>query len=196
MTREKIKELYLSGCSVQEISDRLKMSPSGIRYVLIKSDTKMRSRSEAVRMKHHKRLRSYGSTLPKNIPEELQSLYVAGLALYWGEGSKTSNTVAIANSDPDLVLVFLSFLRKLCHVDEKRLRVLLHYHEGQNEKDLLVFWSKITKIRKSQFYASTVHRKSEGSTKRLEFGTVSLRYSDSFLLAEILNRIQVLKIVI
>ena len=78
---------------------------------------------------------------------------------------------------------------------EKRLHILIHYHHGQNEKDLLVFWSNLTKIDQKQFYASTVHTKSKkDSTKRLKFGTISLRYADSLLLKDILEGINRIKV--
>lgn len=193
MLNEKVKALYLCGNSVSEIADMIKMSQSGVRYILMKGGTNMRSRSEAVRIKHHKRLDSYRCTIPKKIPKDLQQLYIVGLALYWGEGSKTGNTVAIANSDPDLILTFLSFLRKICGVDERRIHVLIHYHAEHNEEKLITFWSKIMKIRKAQFYKGVLHKNKGGSTKQLQFGTISLRYSDSLLLLEILEKLDQIK---
>lgn len=194
MIHKDIQDSYNSGLSISEIAKKFERSPSGVKYILCKEGVIMRSISESVRIKHHTRLGSYTASLEKNIPDNLKTLYVTGLALYWGEGSKSGTTVAIANSDPDLILVFLDFLRTLCHIDEKRLYLLIHYHSDQNEEDLIAFWSKITKIQRSQFYASTLHRGSKKeSTKRLKFGTISLRYSDSILLKEILSRIEEIK---
>ena len=186
-----IKKLYISGLSISEVATYVKMSPSGVLYYLKKENVTMRNRSEAVRMKHHARLHSYSVVLPKKVPKNLSSLYQISLALYWGEGSKTGNTVAIANSDPKLILFFLSFLRKICHVDETRLRILIHYHKNQNESDLINYWSSITKISKNQFYKSTLHKgNSQQSTKHLKFGTISLRYADSLLFKDLLTRIE------
>lgn len=39
-------------------------------------------------------------------------LHVAGCMLYWGEGNKGKNDLAITNSDPDLLRLFLRFLRE------------------------------------------------------------------------------------
>ena len=87
------------------------------------------------------------------------------------------------------------FLRKICNVDESRLRILIHYHADQNEENLILFWSRLTKIDRSQFYVSTLHKGSlRGSTKRLKFGTISLRYSDSLLLQDILKSIDKIKV--
>ncbi len=195
MAHHIIKKLYRSGYSLSEIAQKMGTSSSGVKYILTKGGVKLRSRSDAIRIKHHKRLDSYSCTLPKKVPVSLKKLYVTGLALYWGEGSKTGNTVAIANSDPFLILTFLNFLRKVCHVDEKRLHILIHYHNDQNERDLVTFWSNLTKIDKKQFYVSTVHNKfKKDSTKRLKFGTISLRYADSLLHKDILEGINRIKV--
>lgn len=195
MISKKIKELYISGMSISEVAKKVKRSPSGVKYILVKECVKIRTRSNAVRIKHHRRLNSYSCVIPEKISRELINLYNVGLALYWGEGSKTGNTVALANSDPALIFTFLNFLRKVCKVDEKRLHILIHYYSDQNEQDLIKFWSDLTKIRKSQFYYGTVHKKTiKDSTKRLKFGTISLRYADSVLLRDILERIERIKV--
>lgn len=193
--KDKIKDAYISGLSIAEVAKKFKISCSGARYILLKGGVAMRSRSNAVRIKHHKKLNSFSCSIVKKIPKELNTLYIAGLALYWGEGSKSGNTIAIANSDPALIVMFLTFLRKICKVDETRLHILVHYYSDQKEKDLINFWSKITKINRSQFYISTLHKeKTKHSTKRLKFGTISLRYADSLLFKEILERINTIKI--
>lgn len=194
MYGKKIKALYLSGSSISEVAYSMNLSSSGIAYHLKKMNVKMRERSGAVLLKHHKRLDSFSSNIPKKISAKFRNLYLVSLALYWGEGSKTGNTIAITNSDPDIILLFLGFLRKICQIDEKRLRILIHYHPDQNECQLVTYWSNLTKISESQFYKSTLHRgNNKKSTNRLKFGTISLRYSDSLLHKELLSRIEELK---
>lgn len=190
----RIKNLYISGMSIAEVAKEIKMSSSGVRYQLRKENVVIRNRSVAVRIKHHKRLRSYSAILPKKIPKSLTTLYFIALALYWGEGSKTGNTVAIANSDPYIILTFLSFLRKICKVDNNRLHILIHYHPDQDENELISYWSSLTNIKASQFYKSTIHNTGKKhSTKSIKFGTISLRYADSLLQKEIMARIEALK---
>lgn len=154
----------------------------------------MRTRSDAVRLRHNTRLASHTSYFPDSIQKDLEHLYLVGLSLYWGEGSKTGNTIVITNSDPDIILIFVTFLRKVCHVDDTRLHPLIQHHSDQNQDDLVRFWSLLMNIPSSQFYKCTVKKSSsKESTKRLEFGTISLRYADSLLFKELLARVYSLK---
>jgi transcriptional regulator with XRE-family HTH domain len=77
---------------------------------------------------------------------------VLGLALYAGEGSKTRSTLNFANSDPRLIFVFTSWLRRFFPVDEAQFRVRLYLHEGLDLDAAQAFWSGLTGIPVSQFY--------------------------------------------
>jgi hypothetical protein len=76
---------------------------------------------------------------------------VLGLALYAGEGSKTRGDVGFANSDPQLILIFITWLRRFFDVDESRLRVKLYLHEGLDLEAAIEFWSTLTGIPPRQF---------------------------------------------
>jgi len=55
---------------------------------------------------------------------------ILGAALYAGEGSKTSDKLCVANSDPRMIWTFTTWLRRFFDVDESRLRMRLYLHEG------------------------------------------------------------------
>ena len=76
---------------------------------------------------------------------------IAGLMLYAGEGSKTEGEVALANSDPRMIVFHVSWLRRFFDVDESRLRVRLYLHEGLDLTTAACFWSDLTGIPRSQF---------------------------------------------
>ena len=80
-----------------------------------------------------------------------REFFVLGLALYAGEGSKTSDKIYFANSDPRLILLFVTWLRRFFPVDESRLRVKLYLHEGLDLDAAKEFWSMLTEIPISQF---------------------------------------------
>jgi hypothetical protein len=80
-----------------------------------------------------------------------RELLVAGTALYAGEGAKTDGVVKFANSDPRMILFFVTWLRRFFEVDESRLRLRLYLHEGLDLDGANAFWSHLTGIPQSQF---------------------------------------------
>ena len=48
----------------------------------------------------------------RKLAKEMEVDFIAGCMLYWGEGSKTKNSVQLVNSDINLLRVFLRFLHK------------------------------------------------------------------------------------
>src|SRR5918994_4388733 len=58
-----------------------------------------------------------------------EALFVAGIALYAGEGSKTDGEVRFSNSDPKMVRLFCMWFRRFFEVDETRIRGRLYLHQ-------------------------------------------------------------------
>lgn len=80
-----------------------------------------------------------------------RDLFVAGIALYAGEGAKTDGVVKFANSDPRMIRQFLDWLRHFFAIDESRLRLRLYLHEGLDLDAANTFWSELTSIPITQF---------------------------------------------
>src|SRR3954449_7818611 len=75
---------------------------------------------------------------------------IAGAMLYAGERAKTANEVKVANSDPRLLLFFITWLRHFYEVDESRLRLRLYLHQGLDLEAAETFWSDLLGIPRSQ----------------------------------------------
>ena len=119
-----------------------------------------------------------------------KELWVAGLMLYWAEGCK-SHAVGVSNSDAALVKFMVWWLKTFCGFPERRFRLQLHLHSGQNEQEMKAFWSDVTGIPLSQFQKSFVKREGSGHRKkRLYYGTIAVRVSDSNCLHRILGWIE------
>ena len=102
------------------------------------------------------------------------------LALYAGEGSKSDDKIVFANSDAQLVRVFLGWFRREFELDESRLRLRLDLPEDLDLDRALEFWSEATGIPMSQFQKS--YRAAADHTMRGNrhvFGCASLIYSSS-----------------
>ena len=80
-----------------------------------------------------------------------KELLIAGTALYAGEGAKRDGSVRFANTDPRMVLFFVTWLRRCFTVAEGRLRVRLYLHEGLDLEGAVQYWSELTGIPPSQF---------------------------------------------
>jgi transcriptional regulator with XRE-family HTH domain len=76
---------------------------------------------------------------------------VAGVALYAGEGGKTGQEVSFANSDPRMILFFVTWLRRFFPIEEPRLRLALYLHQGLDLDAAKAFWSALTGIPIAQF---------------------------------------------
>lgn len=191
-TQNKIVELYVNDrLSAMQIAEKLNISNSTVCYWLVKKDVKKRSISEAVNNVYLTKFGKKPFELKKVISKVDNELKIAGIMLYWGEGAKTENTVKFANSDPEMIRVFLSFLREICGVQEERLKALIHLYPDNNEDELKIFWSKLTNIPISQFYKSHIHKGKIGTYKnKSRWGTITINYPDKKLLHVLLSWIE------
>jgi transposase len=81
-----------------------------------------------------------------------EAFFIAGLALYAGEGSKTDGEVRFTNSDGEMVRFFCVWFRRFFCVDEQRLRGRIYLHQGLDINAADAFWSQLTKIPPTQFH--------------------------------------------
>lgn len=173
--------------SMQQIAEELKVSSSGVRHHLIKHGVARRSLSEAIFSLNTTKFGKEPFHLKSNLTASDKELLIAGTMLYWGEGTKGRGTVNFVNSNPEMIVIFLKFLRKICGISESRLKALIHLYPDHNEEDLINFWSKVTEIHQTRFYRSFVHEGRVGTYKRRsEYGTLSISYADKKLLTTIL----------
>lgn len=185
--------LYIhSKLSEVQIGSRLTMSNRKVRRILDKHKIKRRSISEAISFLYITKFGKKPFRLRENLTEKDQILKAAGAMLYWGEGAKSNGSVAFSNSDPSMVTLFLHFLRRVCGIQEGRLRITLHYYQDQDLENLIAFWSKLTNVPRSHFYKSFLHMTGKKGTykSRASYGTVSVQYSDKKLLTVILDWIR------
>lgn len=113
-----------------------------------------------------------------------ENLLVAGIMLYWAEGTLKRDTIDFANSNPEIIRVFLKFLREICGINESRLRAYIYVFSDQNIDKIKEFWEKNTGIPESQFVKPYI-RETKGSVerkRRMEYGLIKIRYSDKKLL--------------
>ena len=92
---------------------------------------------------------------------------IALATLYLGEGSKNQRgALMFGNSDPPIITLFLSLLRRCYNIDENKFRCTLQCRADQNIPKLEKFWSQVTKIPMPQFYKARIDPRTIGKPSR------------------------------
>ena len=165
--KQKAIDMRRKGMSYSQIKGKIKVSKSTlsgwlsdmplsekrIRELRADSPIRIERYRNTMRAKKDVRLREVYKKVSNDIGKfSKRELFLAGLFLYWGEGTKAQNSlVAITNTNPYLIKFFIKWL-KLFGVENKDLKVKLHLYSDMNIKGSLDFWSKELKMPLSQFY--------------------------------------------
>jgi hypothetical protein len=112
-------------------------------------------------------------------PLKSKELYIAGLFLYWGEGSKTSRgEISLSNTNPAVIKFFMYWLMNSLKVPIDKLRVGLHLYSDMDIKREIQYWSQILGIPIEQFSKPYIKK---NSTRTINYkggfghGTCNLR---------------------
>lgn len=187
--QRQIIDLYVNKrLSMLQIARKLDVTQSAVNYYLEKHHIARRTISEAVTNVYITQFGKKPFVLNTDRGYRTTQLKIAGSMLYWGEGAKTGNVVQFSNSQPDMIQVFMAFLRQVCGVDESRIRAIIHMYEDHDRKELKEFWSSVSGIARHHFYPPHVHRGKRGTYKnKSRYGTMVIKYADTRLLKTILN---------
>ena len=93
-----------------------------------------------------------------------EPLFTAGVALYWAEGAKTQSDLAMVNSDPALLRLWIVWVRRYLDPDaEFSLRI--HIHADNDELAARDFWRKQLGLPAASFTRSYVKADGTGHRK-------------------------------
>lgn len=180
----RVKNLYLKEkYSIKEIAEKLGVSFWSVYSFMNKNDIERRLPSEV----------NYATNKDKpqfKIKQKLntleQKLKIAGIMLYWAEGTLKGATVDFTNCNSQMIIIFLKFLREICGVNEERLRVYLYAYSHHKLEKLKTYWNKITGIPLYQFTKPYIRKDNPNlSQRKLPYGLIHIRYNDKRLLATI-----------
>jgi len=182
--KRQIETLYRNKkYTIEETANKLNVSFWTLYNSMEKYGINRRNRSEAGY--NYNRIKPQFDIKP-GLSFAEEKLKVAGIMLYWAEGTLKGNTVDFANSNPEMLRIFLEFLRQVCGVAEKRLRVYLYAYSHHNIDTLKNYWHNITKISITQFTKPYVRRGNPNkSNRKLPHGLIHIRYNDKKLLKKI-----------
>lgn len=116
------------------------------------------------RLKREVQIAAIRGQASTEVPLRARSLlWLAGVMLYWAEGSK-GKAVRVTNSDPRLIALMMRWFRQSLGISNDRFTVRLHLHTGQDEDEARTFWSAVTGVPRAQF--GKTFWKAEGSGHR------------------------------
>ena len=164
---QKALELRTQGMSYSQIRDILGVSKSTLSPWL-KDYPLSKERIGELRDHNEKRIERFRQTMQKKRNDRVEGVYtvqkkkllplskrellIAGLMLYWGEGTKSgTSALLLANTDPAMIKFFMRWIDKSFGISKNMLRIRLHLYKDMLVKDQLRYWSRELKIPTSQF---------------------------------------------
>ena len=89
------------------------------------------------------------------------AFFVAGVVFYWAEGSKWRNDLAVANTDPAALRLFVSWVRTYLdhHADH------LHLHDGNDEPTAKDYWKTELGLPNARFTKTFIKPRGTGHRK-------------------------------
>jgi AcrR family transcriptional regulator len=123
-------------------------------------------------------------------------LHVAGCMLFWAEGSKNRNKVELANSDPDVLRLFLRFLRTYFQVPDEKVRIWcnLFADHVERQREIEQFWLTTLGLPRSCLRKSAVNIYSRYTkkkrTNKLPYGTCTIILNSTQIAQHLYGAIQ------
>lgn len=184
------------GASYSQIKEKLKVSKSSLslwlhdmplpekrlRELRDWNAVRIERFQDTMRRKRENRRAGVGKRVAKDIRTlSKRELFIAGLFLYWGEGTKTAvaNT-SLSNTDPAMIRFFVRWLG-LLGVPKSHLRVYVHLYTDMDVQKELRYWSKALGLPLSSFrkpYVKTSNRSNLSYTQKFTHGTCNLIYGN------------------
>lgn len=171
LDREKARVFRAAGKSYSEIRQVLDVSKGTLSEWLKDmplSDMQMRrlrdlnpKRIENFRETMRKKRELSASNAYEQVRKEIgplssRELFVAGLYLYWAEGTKSlRGKNEIANTDPAIIKAFLQWLLAM-KVPREKIHVRLQLYKDMNVQTETRYWSKLLGVPSSQFRKASI----------------------------------------
>lgn len=185
---KQIKKLYLQNYSGPDIAKKLNINIRWVYRCLERQNIQRRTAAVQNKIRFEKSPLSF--ELKSKLSRQEKELLIAACMLYYGEGAKGGQTVDFANSDSVTLQIFLKFLKEICCIDQKKLRFYLYCFSDQNKENLIKFWCRKLKVKKSSFTKPYIKRADNSFRRTMANGVLHIRYCDVRLLNKILEIIK------
>ncbi|MCX6737890.1 MAG: helix-turn-helix domain-containing protein [Candidatus Parcubacteria bacterium] len=150
---------------------------------------------ETKRKKREDRLKiTYQKQKKRLFPLTVRELYLGGLFLYWGEGSKTNQwALSVSNSDPSIIKFFIKWVTNSLGVSKDKIKVYLQLYSNMNIEEEIKYWSRELQIPPRQFTRPYIK---QSSSERINHkgsfghGTCNARINDTRISEQVLMGIK------
>ncbi len=106
-----------------------------------------------------------------------KDIFLLGVGIYIGEGSKSGNFVRVANSDPRIIKFAIRWFKECFGLKNHNFKVRIHIYPDNNEKKTLSFWKKELSLSKNYFHPVYIDKRLNKKMKKLKvlpYGTAHL----------------------
>jgi hypothetical protein len=135
-----------------ELTDR---QTGQIRKISLDKLQKFRQKAQKIKSERYKARNNICRNIGRSIINKISSRNINGIiaALYWGEGFKKDRRLGLANSDPQIIRLFIYWLIKVVRVprEQIRLRVGINFMLKDRIEVINEYWSNTTNIPLIQF---------------------------------------------
>ncbi len=206
--RKKAIELRLEGKSYSEIREKLGLSKSTLsdwlqKYPLNSEQIAKLKEKRHIWIEHYRQscaLRKqkkeyliYEAKKAQWLPLSERELLLAGLFLYWGEGTKVTSThVCVSNTDPKVIKFALHWFVISLRLPFEKVSVLLRLYSDMDIQQETDYWSNLLKISKDRFRKPYIKESTrKGLTyKSFGHGTCNLYITNVEVKREIIQSIK------
>src|ERR1700730_2355292 len=148
--REQAVRLRLEGCTYSQIKRDLgvqKSTLSGWLKNLELNSEQLDKMSENINISNEFRIERYRQTRKnqklvrlkrvleeqfKLVPLSEKELFLAGLFLYWGEGSKQHGSIFISNTNPQVLKFALGWMTESLKIPKEKLKAQIHLYKDMD----------------------------------------------------------------
>lgn len=174
--------------SMQEIADELGVKSHTVQYWMKKHKIQRRGQSEATYVKRNPKGDPF--KIKAKLTEKEKTLFYLAIGLYLGEGKKKGDgcKLVLGNTDPLIIRIFLKFLREICGVEERKIKLELNIYDDVDLKVALEYWSLVAKLPLTHFFKPIVRKARKGNYKCWSrYGTLSVSVSNKKLCQTVLG---------
>jgi len=208
--KNKARELRYQGLSIQQISTSLGVSKGSVsawvrnieipKELLINIENRQRLGREHSRIARLSNITKANLELNAKCKEEIlpfskRDLWIAGIMLYAGEGYKcktvSGQQIELANSDPEILRLFISFLLNVCSVSKDKIIIRAMLYEDIDLKEAQKYWSEELGVPENQFRKPFIKQSFRNipyrHLRRSKYGTAHVHVYDVILYRKIMG---------